>query len=203
MTEQATQLDPEIMIPALVTSTKSTASVQSSSPITVDEQDWTQESTVGPKKLLCTPEYDSSYQTQGYTTNDNKNSELCTPNTRHSLVLLKKRPLFPAVDRPYDHTGRGCPPVPIPNTEVKPARAQLVLFASDPNGNFECRRANDRMKNMKMGWYWCAMGEFRGVFRVLSFFWTFDWSRPFLSKKQPISRISHQNFISPKTKLNK
>ena len=94
MTEQATQLDPEIMIPALVTSTKSTASVQSSSPITVDEQDWTQESTVGPKKLLCTPEYDSSYQTQGYTTNDNKNSELCTPNTRHSLVLLKEEATF-------------------------------------------------------------------------------------------------------------
>lgn len=135
MTEQATQLDPEIMIPALVTSTKSTASVQSSSPITVDEQDWTQESTVGPKKLLCTPEYDSSYQTQGYTTNDNKNSELCTPNTRHHRQSSGSDPLSPTkpgVSRELNFTA------------INPPKHQSTPLRENTNGKNNSNRKNGR-----------------------------------------------------------
>ena len=93
MTEHS-QIDPTI-VPATICSTKhqqqqEPKSAGSSSPITVDDQDWTQETKVDPKKILCTPEqyYDSCYQTQagGYTTNDKTD----TPNNRHSRVFENK-----------------------------------------------------------------------------------------------------------------
>ena len=125
MTEKShSQIDPTI-VPATVCSTKPVVSA-SSSPITVDDQDWTQEAKVDPKKILCTPEangtgYDSCYQTQagGYTTNDKTD----TPNNRHSRVLKSIETFSARISSLRPYRAFGYPPVPIPNTEVKPARA--------------------------------------------------------------------------------
>jgi len=147
MTE-LTQLDPEIMtIPtALITSTKSTKSSTSTSPITVDEQeDWTQESTIGPKKLLCTPEYDSSYQTQGYTTNDNKNSEL-TPNNRRHRQSSGSDPLSPTkpgVSRELNFTAISTGQFPGPKHQSTPLRENNGRVA-ESNGKSNSNRKNGR-----------------------------------------------------------